>query len=322
MRSICRGDTGSSSPGTPPWPNKSGRIRQEEDGGRRRAGGDRCGAGLRTCGVARFSDSAPPHPFAPRGAKTALADLSAEIDANDRISRHCGRWNEAIADSGLDVAQLRRFGAVRAVVEGAGAQWWAPEVSVHEPPVQLELREDDAAAADRPPLLEKHRVATAPIENLEPPLADAAFAAKLRHELEHARQWEICGPEPFMLMQLAREVHRRKTGGMVYGAFLNQMPIEDDANAAASLFVRKRWPDCVDELRRHEAYGTLARAVLGPATPETLVVRMVGFLFHYRDIVRDLAGGGAISESRYVGLYARSGVRAWQALCDAADAAK
>jgi hypothetical protein len=152
-------------------------------------------------------------------------------------------WNDAIADSGLGLAKLRRFDAVRAVIEGVGAQWWAPEVSVHEPPVQLELTEADAAVADRPPLLEKHRVATAPIENLEPPLAEGAFAAKLRHELEHVRQWETCGQEPFKLMQLALEVHRRKTGGTTYGAFRNQMPIEDDASAAASLFVRKIRPD-------------------------------------------------------------------------------
>lgn len=231
-------------------------------------------------------------------------------------------WSEAIADSGLDAAKLHRFDALRAVIEGAGAQWWAPEVSVHEPPVHLELTEDDAAAAARSPLLEKHRVATAPIENLEPRVAEAALAAKLRHELEHARQWEICGPEPFMLMQLARQVHARKTGGTIYGTFLNQMPIEDDANAAASLFVRRLRADSVEDLSRHEAYAPLVRAALGAANPETLVVRMVGFLFHYRDIVRDLAGGGALSESQYIGLYARSGVQAWQALGDAADTAE
>lgn len=121
-------------------------------------------------------------------------------------------------------------------------------------------------------------------------------------------------------MQLARQVHSRKTGGILYGAFLNQMPIEDDANAAASLFIRKRWPDCVDDLRQHDTYATLARAVLGPPSPETLVVRMVGFLFHYRDIIRDLAGG--TPEATYIGFFAPSAVVAWQALCDAADAAK
>ena len=226
-------------------------------------------------------------------------------------------WRAAVADSGVDSSRLHRLEAVHSTEEGAGAQWWAPGESVRQPP--LELSEEDAAAADAWPLIEKHRVATAAI-GLEPRLAEAALAAKLRHELEHARQWDACGGEPFFLMQVAREAHRRKTGGTVYGAFVNQMPIEDDANAAASLFVRRHWADCVDELRQHKDYGPLARSVLGPASPETLVVRMVGFLFHYRDILRDLAGGTPVA--MYISFDAPNGAVAWQALCDAADAAE
>ena len=229
-------------------------------------------------------------------------------------------WREAVADSGLDEAQLHRFEAVRAVMAGAGAQWWAPGTSVHEPPVRLELSEEDAAAADSAPLFEQHRVATVPIDGLEPAVVEAAIAAKLRHELEHARQWEMAGPEPFMLMHLAWEVQRRKTGGTIHGSFLNQMPIEDDANAAASFFVRKVRADVVDDLARHDAYAPLVRAIVGPARPETLVVRMIGFLFHYRQIVQDMAGETPVSEARYIGFFARSGVEVWQALCDAADA--
>ncbi|HEX6664279.1 MAG TPA: hypothetical protein VF025_11440 [Gaiellaceae bacterium] len=229
-------------------------------------------------------------------------------------------WNEAIADSGLDPAKLHRFDAVRAVMEGAAAQWWPPEVSVHEEPL-LELSDEDAPAADKAPLLEKHRVATAPIEIPEPGVAEAALAAKLRHELEHAHQWEIAGPEPFMLKNLALKVCSRKTGGTIYGTFVNQMPIEDDANAAASLFVRKIRSESIGGLRQHGAYEPLTRAVIGPPSPETLVVRMVGFLFQYRDIVRDLASDAAMSEAKFIGLFAKSGERPWQALCDAADAA-
>jgi hypothetical protein len=237
--------------------------------------------------------------------------------------REWDAWTSSGARRSLTAASSQAHStvdAVRAVTPGAGAQWWAPRESVHEPPVALELSAEDAAAADAMPLVEKHRVATAPIEGLEPRVAEAALAAKLRHELEHARQWEACGPEPFFLMQLALEVHRRKTGGTIYGAFRNQMPIEDDANAAASLFVRKRWPDCLEEIRQDKNYGTLARAVLGPGTPETLVARMVGFLFHYRDILRDMAGGTPIPA--YIGFDAPNGAAAWQALCAAADAAK
>jgi hypothetical protein len=233
-------------------------------------------------------------------------------------------WREAVADSGLDEAQLHRFEAVRAVMEGAGAQWWAPGTPVHEPPVRLELSEDDAAAADSLPLIEKHRVATVPIEGLEPAVAEATIAAMLRHELEHARQWEAAGgPEAFMLMQLAWKVYMRKTGGTMHGGFLTQMPIEDDANAAASLFLRRVRPDVVDDLAQHDVYQTLVRAIVGPASPESLVVRMVGFLFQYRHVVQDLtAESGPISETTYIGFYARSGVEVWQALCDAVDAAE
>jgi hypothetical protein len=60
-------------------------------------------------------------------------------------------WREAVADSGLDEAELHRFEAVRAMMEGGGAQWWALGTSVHEPPVRLELSEEDAAAADSAP---------------------------------------------------------------------------------------------------------------------------------------------------------------------------
>ena len=77
-------------------------------------------------------------------------------------------WREDIVDSGLDSKELHRFDAVRAVVMGAGAQWWGPHTSVHEPPIRLGLSDEDAAAADSPPLLEQHRVATAPIEGQEP----------------------------------------------------------------------------------------------------------------------------------------------------------
>jgi hypothetical protein len=47
---------------------------------------------------------------------------------------------------------------------------------------------------------------------------------------------------------------------------------------------------------------------------------MVGFLFHYRDTIRDLAGG--TPDAMYIRFVAPSSAAAWQALCDAADAAK
>jgi hypothetical protein len=117
--------------------------------------------------------------------------------AMDRIE---DLWRAPVADSGVDPARVHRFNAVRSEWEGHGAQWWAPGHSVREPPLQLE--EEDAAAADAQPPFEKHRVATRPIEGLEPRAAECALAAKLRHELEQARQWDACGPDVFGLRPL------------------------------------------------------------------------------------------------------------------------
>jgi hypothetical protein len=229
-------------------------------------------------------------------------------------------WREAISDSGLDASKLQHFDAVRVVRGGAGAQWWAPGTSVLEPPVELELAVEDAASADAPPLFEKHRVATAPIGGLEPPAMEAVLAAKLRHELEHACQWDVWGREPFDLMKLVLEVHRRKMGGTIYGTFRNQMPIEDDANAAASVFVRRVRPDSVEDLKYHDAYGPLFRSVVKPPNPQTLVSRMIGFLFQHRDEVQALAADAGVPEADYIGFFSNSGAQVWLALCDAADA--
>ena len=47
---------------------------------------------------------------------------------------------------------------------------------------------------------------------------------------------------------------------------------------------------------------------------------MVGFLFHYRDILPDMAGSTPIA--MYIGFEAPNGAAVWQALADAADATR
>src|SRR5436309_477776 len=95
----------------------------------------------------------------PRCAKTLLpSDTSGQPLKMTSVTRTDEIWRAAIADSGLEPSTLHRFGAVRAVIPGTGAQWWAPGESVYEPPINLELSAEDAAAADATPIVEKHRV--------------------------------------------------------------------------------------------------------------------------------------------------------------------
>jgi hypothetical protein len=227
-------------------------------------------------------------------------------------------WQAALDDSGLSAQDVHRFEA-EAREDGAGAQWWAPGLSIDVAAIQrLLLTESDARAANRPPLLGKHRIATAPIRGLSSDLVEAVFAAKIRHELEHARQWNACGDEPFSLLHLANLVCARKTGGTVHGSFLSQLPIEDDANSAAAVFVRHIRPGSVERLVTNDVYGSLVRARVGPAPPETVVKRMTACLFHYRGILEDMAAENAgITVEDFLGMYSPNAVHTWTALCDA-----
>jgi hypothetical protein len=223
-------------------------------------------------------------------------------------------WDAALEDSGIPPAEVHRFDALPPENEGAGAQWWAPGLSVDTATLTgLKLSKQDARDANRAPLIDKHRVAIAPILGLAADLTEAVFAGKARHELEHARQWNSCGVEPFSLMNLAIQVCARKTGGSVHGSFLGQLPIEDDANSAAAVFVRHVRPSAVEELVRHGAYASLARAVIGPCPHESLVTRMTAFLFHYRPIIESMAA--SLPTERYLEMWAPSAVDTWTALC-------
>jgi hypothetical protein len=61
------------------------------------------------------------------------------------------------------------------------------------------------------------------------------FAGRLRHELEHARQWDRFGRSIFELYDLIRdELLPRKAGDLngCAGMYVNAIPAEQDANAA------------------------------------------------------------------------------------------
>lgn len=79
------------------------------------------------------------------------------------------------------------------------------------------------------------------------PVSVAKLAGKLRHELEHARQWDACGPAVFLLSERADWVLVRKIKGLpLWNVFTNLKPTEQDANAASAMFLRQRYPDSIN----------------------------------------------------------------------------
>jgi hypothetical protein len=115
----------------------------------------------------------------------------------------------------------------------------------------------------------------------------ATFAALLRHELEHARQYEalggqICDMHDFVLDRVLGEV-ADDLGGC--GGLVNQIPTEIDCNAAASVYVASRFTaEEVQQIRDGQRWH-LACSPIPPPPPQTLPARMVAFAFVYRAAV-------------------------------------
>lgn len=117
----------------------------------------------------------------------------------------------------------------------------------------------------------------------EAPLAGALVGALLRHEAEHARQHEKIGPRLWELDELLTHAMCVHVAGTSGGAdLLTFRPVEQDANAAAAQYLRKRHQHAVEAI-----LGGCFRHVARPQTPpqryETLFARTVACLYQYRE---------------------------------------
>jgi hypothetical protein len=195
-------------------------------------------------------------------------------------------WAAALADSGFRTREASLF-IVDGTGTGTGGRWWAPYVPAGDP-----LDGDQEAIAAAQPHVGRHRVAVVR------PAADqpdeiAFVAAKMRHELEHARQWDAVGGDAFTMQQIARLVVGLANPGE-FGVHVNRAPLEAAANAASSAFARARFPsDIVERVAARPDSGPLVRHTEPPDTPATLVDRTIAFLFDdYRDACARVETGG------------------------------
>jgi hypothetical protein len=142
------------------------------------------------------------------------------------------QWRAALADAGIGEEN-----ACLIIVEGPRsenanmAEHHRPQL--HAMPTAV-LRGDDLEKANSPACVGRHRIAIWRPADVDP-VELALAAAKLRHELEHARQW----------------------------------PVELDANAAGARFLRQRFPpDLVERVCSHEE-GRAMKSRLHRATGHT-----------------------------------------------------
>jgi hypothetical protein len=127
-----------------------------------------------------------------------------------------------------------------------------------------------------------HRIAV-PAE----PSDRATFAALVRHELEHARQWDamlgIFDLHDFIEHDILPEI----AGGLdgCGGGLINTIPTEMDCNAAASVYIAGRFIEAEVQAIRDGPRRFLACSLLPPPPPETLPARMIAFAYVHRAAV-------------------------------------
>jgi hypothetical protein len=187
-------------------------------------------------------------------------------------------WKAALADAGLNEATVRLYPFEGEGAGEAGAYWFRPgdKLAVDYQFPDAERVEDANAPENR----NLHRVTV--WTGREPPI----LSGRLRHELEHARQWDHHGKALFDLHDLIEdEVLPHKAGGLqgCGGTFINFIPTEQDANAAAAMFLRDRYPEDLLATLREGKWRNLACSLVGPESLESLPKRMICFAYQFRD---------------------------------------
>ena len=184
-------------------------------------------------------------------------------------------WRAALEHAGLDPIGFQLF-----VLEGERpdnaphAAYYNPGLAIVGTGTLSEEQEDRINEG-----IDNHRVSVWKA-GVDDPVARALLAAKIRHELEHAVQWIECGDGIFKLADLGDHVLRKKLGDTPKGAAYYQLkPTENDANAAASMYVRDRYPERVASLLAMDEGLALVRSIVPSEPTDTLVVRSVAFLF-------------------------------------------
>jgi hypothetical protein len=172
----------------------------------------------------------------------------------------------------MERVRLYVVDAAQASDDATHAVWFRPGrklVRDHEFPAPHDVRD-----ANHPDHIDLHRIvvwrdASAPI-----------VGALLRHELEHARQWDALGAGIFELYDLIKEgVLPYKAGALdgCAGVYINSMPAEQDANAAGAMYLSANHPDAASEIRKSDQRN-LACSLSPPEAHSTLPARMVAYL--------------------------------------------
>lgn len=201
-------------------------------------------------------------------------------------------WPKAVASAGFRDDQVSLWQSEATPSDDVVARCFPPFVFFDEP---HGLTAQQYAEATSEALEDRHRIVINlghDYPDLSAPALQALVGGVLRHELEHARQVEVWGPDLYNLY--AGFIHpavARTLGLTEYpGEIRNAEPVEVDANAAAAVFLRELHPEQVTEIAESPE-GQFADSTAGPQSRRTLVRRSMEFLFQYREAIEELCEG-------------------------------
>lgn len=222
------------------------------------------------------------------------------IDFAARRNAVAAIWDGVVAGAGFSPDEVAYWTSVDTPekIHDRAAMYFLPG---GDPGPPYAFTKDQLEEATSDEMAERHRIIVhidyeLP-KDLEPGTVEAFFAAVLRHELEHARQAQAPGG------RLALEVDQNlvdpvlfKRAGRIKGGaeYYNMKPSELDAIAAASVYVRSRFPEAVSALLETEI-GAMLRSNTEPEDPASLLRRTVCFLFQFRAIAEELAAPLSVS---------------------------
>lgn len=146
---------------------------------------------------------------------------------------------------------------------------------------------------------------------------NAGSSVLLRHELQHALQWESLGDAPFLLSRLIDEIHYARFADAREEKYLYRAkPDEQDANAAATGHLVARCSDALERLRT-DAWYPLVWSYTKPELLETLIARSVCFLFQYATLCEVMAGERGQTFFEVLGEIDQGAAELWGALVQA-----
>jgi hypothetical protein len=210
----------------------------------------------------------------------------------------------ALANAGLAREQVRFFPLAGLNTGHWGAAWFRPHTDIEEGDRGFPGDSAQRAIANNDENRDLHRI-TIPTE----PPDRATFAALVRHELEHARQWNARLGNFDLHDFIEHDVLPEVVGGIDgcrAGALINTIPTEIDCNAAASVYIGKRFSAAEVQAIRDTDRRALACSLVPPPPPETLPARMVAFAFVHRSAVEAHAARRGFSVPPILGMYSAS----------------